>query len=414
MVKLVAVTGVALGMLVQAAQAPATAADYAGWQARIRQALFIPEKLPALDVQTFGTFSPAAGVVAERVTYGTLYGMRVPAIVYRPESLKGGKLPGLVVVNGHSGDKTTWYAYYAGILYAKAGAVVVTYDPVGEDERNQERASDTRVHDTLLPGPEMPRRMGGQMVTDILQATAYLAARSDVDRGRIGVMAYSMGSFHAAIAGAIDPDIHALVLSGGGNLDGPGGYWDSPSKTMCQGGPYRALEALGDRGAVIYALNASRGATLVMNGTADNLIVSPHTDEAFFVDLRRRAAAITGSEKNLPETVWFEGAGHRPSFVTRGAVVWLNRQLHFANWDEGYINVLPEVRIREWSDKTGGKVGAAWQTEGSEWGVMALDAGVPKVPREQLQAVPNKVWQEHKDDYTWQSWAQRAQTAAMK
>ncbi len=32
---------------------------------------------------------PIPGVIAERVTYGTSYGMRVPAIVYRPA--QGGK-----------------------------------------------------------------------------------------------------------------------------------------------------------------------------------------------------------------------------------------------------------------------------------------------------------------------------------
>ncbi len=146
-----------------------------------------------------------------------------------------------MIVNGHSGDKASWYAFYSGVLYAKAGAVVVTYDPVGEYERNSNRDSDTKAHDTFVPGPEMPQRMGGQMITDVMQAVGYLAQRPDVDPTRIGVAGYSMGSFHAGIAGALDPRIHALILSGGGNFDGPGGYWDSSSKVMCQAGPYHAL-----------------------------------------------------------------------------------------------------------------------------------------------------------------------------
>jgi len=48
-------------------------------------------------------------------------------------------MPGLIVVNGHGGDKYSWYAFYAGILYARAGTVVVTYDPIGEGERNAGR-----------------------------------------------------------------------------------------------------------------------------------------------------------------------------------------------------------------------------------------------------------------------------------
>ncbi len=46
-----------------------------------------------------------------------------------------GKLPGIVVVNGHGSDKFGWYAFYSGMEFAKAGAVVVTYDMIGEGER---------------------------------------------------------------------------------------------------------------------------------------------------------------------------------------------------------------------------------------------------------------------------------------
>ena len=100
--------------------APATAAQFGQWRKQIEQSLFVPDPLPQLKTKSYGTFSPADGVVAERVTYGTSYGMRVPAIVYRP-SKKQNHLPGLVIVNGHSGDKTAWYAFYSGILYARAG-----------------------------------------------------------------------------------------------------------------------------------------------------------------------------------------------------------------------------------------------------------------------------------------------------
>ncbi len=47
-------------------------------------------------------------------------------------------------------------------------------------------------------------------------------------------MGYSLGSFLVSLAGAIDTRLHACVMVGGGNLDGPGEYWDR-SKPMCQG-----------------------------------------------------------------------------------------------------------------------------------------------------------------------------------
>ena len=73
--------------------------------------------------------------------------MRIPVILYRPARAPAGKAPGLIVVNGHGGDKYSWYSFYTGILYAKAGATVLTYDPIGEGERNAQRKSGTRQHD---------------------------------------------------------------------------------------------------------------------------------------------------------------------------------------------------------------------------------------------------------------------------
>jgi dipeptidyl aminopeptidase/acylaminoacyl peptidase len=113
----------------------------------IASTLFVPDPLPPLSAASYGTFEPAPGVIAERVSYDTQFGMRIPAIVYRPAQAPAGKMPGLIVVNGHGGDKYSWYSFYAGILYAKAGATILTYDPIGEGERNAQRKPGTRQHD---------------------------------------------------------------------------------------------------------------------------------------------------------------------------------------------------------------------------------------------------------------------------
>ncbi|MBM3749171.1 MAG: tetratricopeptide repeat protein [Acidobacteria bacterium] len=105
---------------------------------KIRAALFVPARLPPLDARVHGRFRPAPGVVAERITYHTLLGQRVTAVLYRPAARQG-KAPALIVVNGHGGDKYSWYAWWAGIACARGGAVVLTYDPIGEGERSIER-----------------------------------------------------------------------------------------------------------------------------------------------------------------------------------------------------------------------------------------------------------------------------------
>ena len=110
--------------------------------------------------------------------------------------------------------------------------MVVTYDPIGEGERNAERKNGTRQHDRNVDPPEMARRMGGLMITDVKQAVSYLSQRKDVDAKRLAAMGYSMGSFVLGLTCAVETRLAACVLAGGGNLDGEGGYWDSSSKKM--------------------------------------------------------------------------------------------------------------------------------------------------------------------------------------
>src|SRR5690242_9580403 len=102
--------------------------DWKTLRGQIRDTLHIPESLPEVEGKLYGSFLPAPGVSADRVSYATAYNLRVPAIVYHPAEHKRMRRPALVIVNGHGGDKSSWYAYWAGILYARAGAVVLTYD----------------------------------------------------------------------------------------------------------------------------------------------------------------------------------------------------------------------------------------------------------------------------------------------
>ena len=385
--------------------------QYNRWRAAIRKALFVPDKLPALDTRSYGQFTPVEGVVAQRVTYATLYGMRVPAVIYSPAKPAARKLPAIVVVNGHGGDKYSWYAMYTGMLYARAGGVVLTYDPVGEGERNAQHKSGTRVHDHVVNGPHTAERLAGQMISDVMQAVNYLRSRDDVDASRIAIAGYSMGSFVAALTGAVDTDIRAVVLSGGGDLDGNGGYWDSSSKVMCQGRPYQALSFLPDKAAVIYALNQERGPTYVMNGTADTLVDIPHHLEPFFADLRRRTEALTGTDKDIFETYFVQGASHRPNWVTRPGALWLEKVLRFPGWSEAEINAMPQTHISEWAAKNGVAMDKGYVQEDREGGVMALGTGVPNVSRDALTVVPMDEWQRDKAEYVYESWVERALAA---
>jgi dienelactone hydrolase len=391
-----------------------SAASHPDWKAlreQIKTTLHIPEPLPDTDSKSYGKFPVAPGVSAERVSYRTDYSLRVPAIVYHSTGATIVKHPALIIVNGHGGDKSTWYSYWAGILYARAGAIVLTYDPIGEYERNRERRSNTSQHDTLVPPDDMGRRMGGLMITDVMQAAHYLAERPDVDPKRIAVLGFSMGSFISSLACAIDTDVHACVLVGGGDLDGPGGYWDSSGKKMCQAIPYQSLAFLGDRGPVLYALHAKRGPTLVFNGTTDNVVDIPHHGQDFFENLHKQTISTLGSSKDVFDFAFTPDGGHRPYFLTKPVALWLQEKLNFPNWTKKQIQAMPETHISGWAVQNHLQTAVTSAYEHGAGGTMALGNDVPAVPRDTLFAVPEALWQADQANYTYETWVEHAQAA---
>jgi len=365
--------------------------DWDALRRQIRQTLHVPDPLPKLAGKTYGRFAPTKDVAADRVSFGTDYGLRVPAIVYHQAGATITKHPAIVIVNGHGGDKSSWYAYWAGILYARAGAVVLTYDPIGEYERNGQKRSGTRQHDTLLSPGDMALRLTGLMIVDIMQAARYLSERTDVDPKNIAVVGFSMGSFISSIACALDTSLHACVLVGGGDLDGPGGYWDT-SAPMCQGIPYQSLKFLGDRGPAIYALNAKRGPTLVYNGSADKVVDIPNHGAEFFSNLRLQTIALLGHKKDAFDYQFFPGGGHQPYFLTKPVALWLNEKLKFPNWTKQQLQAMPE-------------------TPAPEGDLLILGTGIPALPRTDLRALPDVVWDAEQDNYVYESWRDRAKAA---
>ncbi|MBI4905951.1 MAG: prolyl oligopeptidase family serine peptidase [Acidobacteria bacterium] len=377
----------------------------AEWRARILATLHAPDPLPALALRHHGAFTLEQGITVDKVSYSTQLGMRVPAIVYSPTTPPAMRRPALIVVNGHGGDKFAWYAMYAGLAYARLGAVVLTYDPAGEGERNADRKSGTRSHDRIVPPEENGRYLGGLMLTDVRQAVSYLVSRPDVDPARIAAVGYSMGSFVLSIACAVETRLKACVLAGGGNLDGPGEYWDK-SKAMCQGTPYRSLAFLGDRAAAIYAMHALRGATLLYNGTADT-VVNMHVHGADFVaDMQRRTAALVPG-KTVFDAMWEQNTSHRPYFVTKPVARWLHGNLQFPSVPAGGWDAIPQRRIADWAREHNVPMDSLYATYDREGGTLGLWNNLPGIARDQLMVYTAQEWEKARDTLTHEAYLSR-------
>jgi hypothetical protein len=249
------------------------------------------------------------------------------------------------------------------------------------------------------------------MMTDVIQAVSFLAGRDEVDPGRIAAAGYSMGSFVLSLTCAVELRLKACVLVGGGNLDGPEGYWDN-AKPMCQGTPYRSLAFLGDRAAAIYALHASRGATLIYNGREDTTVGIPQHGhrESFFEGLRDRTVRLRGSARGVFETGWVPAVGHRPHFVTRPVALWLEKQLDFSNWTEATLRAMPEIHVGQWARAHGVQLDPLYATEEREGGTPALGASIPAPSRQELSVFSAEHWQQEKSRMIHESWLAQAKS----
>lgn len=87
-------------------------------------------------------------------------------------------------------------------------------------------------------------RLWRMALRDASLAVRYLAARPEVDRERIGVAGYSLGSFLAVVMAADEPRVQAVVLAAGGDLPA-GTPLAAAARTLAD--PLRAVRRLDGR-----------------------------------------------------------------------------------------------------------------------------------------------------------------------
>ena len=131
----------------------------------------------------------------------------------------------------------------------------------------------------------------------------------------------------------------------------------------------------------------------------------PETLEPFFNSLRARTQALRGSDRGVFTYGFTSEAGHRPYFLTRGAVLWLNQRLHFPLWTDATIAAMPETHISEWAQRYAIPMDKAYGTELREGGVRALGDHVPGYTRDELSVLTVEEWGSQKNNYIIDAWA---------
>jgi hypothetical protein len=154
----------------------------------------------------------------EKVIFESLPGFYITGNLYRPN--RSGRYPAVLVPSGHTQEGKPETQIVAANLAAK-GFVALSYDPIGQGEREQ----------TYLP--QLGRALSGgggnehlelgvrniligqsvarYFIFDAKRAVDYLVSRPDVDPDRIGVTGCSGGGAIATYVGVFEPRIKAAA-----------------------------------------------------------------------------------------------------------------------------------------------------------------------------------------------------------
>ena len=204
----------------------------------------LPTRSP-LNARTTGS-TAMDGFRVDKILFDSRPGFTVTALLYVPVGENGGaKFPAIVMAPGHSpagkaGDVATATAF------ARAGFVVLSYDPIGQGERLQYPDPNNPGH-TLSKAPTGEHGEAGLQPTligdavaqyflwDGMRAVDYLQARAEVDGRRIGAFGCSGGGAMTALLGALDPRVAAV---------GTACYWTNYDTLLPSIGPQDAEQSI--------------------------------------------------------------------------------------------------------------------------------------------------------------------------
>jgi dienelactone hydrolase len=203
------------------------------------------------------------------------------------------KIPGVIVLDITAGDQKLSRIISTHLAQNRIAALFVQMAYYGP---RRPPGSELRL---LTPNYQHTMAAVRQTVLDIRQATAWLEARPEIDRRRLGVLGTSLGSFMGSLAAEMEPKLSrvAVLLGGGGLVNA---YYDDPRATAFRqlwealGGTKEKLaELIAPADPLTYAANLKERQVLIIAGKRDD-IVPPKAAEALW--------AASGKQK----IIWYD------------------------------------------------------------------------------------------------------------
>ncbi len=178
-----------------------------------------PDHRAPLNAKCTATIQ-AGSYTIEKVIYESLPGFYITANLYRPN--EPGRYPAVLLHTGHTQEGKAGDQRIAANLAMK-GFVALSFDPIGQGEREQ---TYSRQLDDALAGWSVPEHielnaqsrlighgLARYFIWDAMRSLDYLSSRPDVDASRIGTSGCSGGGALAMFLGALDPRVKVVVSS---------------------------------------------------------------------------------------------------------------------------------------------------------------------------------------------------------
>lgn len=254
------------------------AQQFLRWQTDLRSHLtdvFDFRQVKPREVQTsvVRTETLRGGLIRETLTFVSLDGTHIPAVLHRPRG--SDTMPAVLLIPGHTKPDESGlaqlvydedsYQHAAATALARAGFVTLAFELRGFGLLGAPLNTDHRLvaYNALLEGSFYKRIV----LADALYALAALRSFDFVDPARVGVAGASLGGELAVTLGALSNDVRAVYFSAFGGTAGPFGY------------------ASGDRGAQPHYCHIIPGSIRLMRREDIVLLLAP-----------RPTLALRGSE----------------------------------------------------------------------------------------------------------------------
>ncbi len=175
-------------------------------------------KVP-LDVKSISTTTAKDGFVHESLTFdsekkadGSVE--RVPVLIVRPAKAEK-KLPAVIVLHGTGGSAKGQVGFMTEL--AKRNIIGVAIDARYHGDRAGGAKGATAYNEAIVrawkvkPGQPQEHPFYYDTCWDLWRTVDYLATRSDVDAGQLGMIGFSMGGIQTWLAAAADERIKVAV-----------------------------------------------------------------------------------------------------------------------------------------------------------------------------------------------------------